>query len=175
MDRDLGGFRVAVIGAGEAGRWFARLCLQHGAKVSLEDVLPTKLRRALVELSGFGGLELASSIEDAVREADIAIDFVPDELESKLEIFSLLDRMAPPKTALLTPTDVLSIADLASCTYRRTRCFGVRGLRSGADAVQLVHGTGVDGESLQHVRALLEGLALHCDVSLDEMESALTG
>ena len=33
-----------------------------------------------------------------MREADIAVDFVPDELESKLEIFCLVDRMAPPKT-----------------------------------------------------------------------------
>ena len=28
------------------------------------------------------------SVEDAVREADLVVDFVPDELESKLEIFS---------------------------------------------------------------------------------------
>ncbi len=57
-------------------------------------------------------------MEDAVREADLAIDFVPDELESKLEIFSMIDRMAPPQTILLTPTEALSITDLASCTYR---------------------------------------------------------
>ena len=59
-----------------------------------------------------------STIEDAVREADLAIDCVPDELESKLEILWLLDRMAPPRTVLATPTTDLSIADLASCTYR---------------------------------------------------------
>ena len=43
-------------------------------------------------------------MEDAVREADVAVDFVPDELESKLEIFSMIDRMAPPKTLLCTPS-----------------------------------------------------------------------
>ena len=40
---------------------------------------------------------------------------MPDELESKLEIFSMIDRMAPPKTILCTPSEVLSITDLASC------------------------------------------------------------
>ena len=173
MDRGLGGLRVAVIGAGEAGRWFARLCLQHGVAVTLEDVLPAKLRRAMDELSGLGDLALASSIEDAVREADIAIDFVPDELESKLEIFSLLDRMAPPRTSLLTPTEVLSIADLASCTYRRTRCFGVRGLRRGDATVQLVHPSGTDPDALGGVTGLLEGLGLQCNVGVDGIESAL--
>jgi 3-hydroxybutyryl-CoA dehydrogenase len=59
-----------------------------------------------------------STIEGAVREADLVIDCVPDELESKLEILWLLDRMAPPRTVLATPTTRLSIADLANCTYR---------------------------------------------------------
>jgi 3-hydroxybutyryl-CoA dehydrogenase len=62
-----------------------------------------------------------------VRTADVAVDFVPDELESKLEIFCLVDRMAPPRTILLTPSDAMSITDLASCTYRGDRCFAVRG------------------------------------------------
>ncbi len=70
-------------------------------------------------------LDLVSTIEDAVREADLAIDCVPDELESKLEIFCLLDRMAPPRTVLATPTTQMSIADLASCTYRPDKCVAI--------------------------------------------------
>jgi len=50
---------------------------------------------------------------------------VPDELESKLEILWLLDRMAPPRTVLATPTTRLSIADLAGCTYRADRCVAI--------------------------------------------------
>ncbi len=61
-----------------------------------------------------------------MREADLVLDTVPDELESKLEILSLLDRMAPPATIFATPTETLSIADLASCTYRPAQCFGLR-------------------------------------------------
>lgn len=70
-------------------------------------------------------IEFVSSIEDAVRDADLAIDCVPDELESKLEIFCLLDRMAPPRTIFATPTTRLSIADLANCTYRPERCVAI--------------------------------------------------
>ncbi len=66
-----------------------------------------------------------STIEDAVREADLAIDCVPDELESKLEILWLLDRMSPPRTVLLTPTTRLSITDLAACTYRPEKCVAI--------------------------------------------------
>lgn len=121
--------RIAVIGAGNAGLDFTLRCVRSGFDVTLEDVMPSRLRRAeqtAASLSTPGTLHLASSVEDAVRDADLAIDFVPDELESKLEIFSMLDRMAPPHTILCTPSATLSIADLASCTYRPQLCFALR-------------------------------------------------
>ncbi|NYF80461.1 3-hydroxyacyl-CoA dehydrogenase NAD-binding domain-containing protein [Granulicella arctica] len=124
---------VAVIGAGKAGRSFALSCTAAGFHVVLEDVMPANLRQAEADFSDMrlhaapGQLQLASTVEDAVHSADIAIDFVPDELESKLEILSLLDRMAPPRTILCTPTNTISITDLASCTYRPDRILAVRG------------------------------------------------
>ena len=121
--------RLAVIGAGAAGRQFALACAAAGLMVTLEDVMPSNLRRAEAEFQSLGrDVRLAMTVEDAVEDADLAVDFVPDELESKLEIFSLLDRMAPPRTILLTPSECLSITDLASCTYRADRCIMVRGL-----------------------------------------------
>jgi 3-hydroxybutyryl-CoA dehydrogenase len=71
--------RIAVIGAGVAGRGFALACAAAGLDVVLEDVMPAKLRRAEVEYAdltrqaGTGRLELALTVEDAVREADIRI------------------------------------------------------------------------------------------------------
>lgn len=123
---------VAVIGAGTAGRAFALRCARAGFAVVLEDVMPEKLRRAQDEYADAAGLmRFAMTVEDAVADADLAVDFVPDELESKLEIFSLLDRMAPPRTVLCTPTEALSVTDLASCTYRPERCVGVAGSLDG--------------------------------------------
>ncbi len=127
---------VAVIGAGPLGRWLAAQAARSGVRVFLEDVLPSNLHHAheyirrrlsLAALDdGAGGeLRVVSTIEDAVREADLAIDCVPDELESKLEILWLLDRMAPPQTIFATPTTQLSITDLAACTYRPEKCIAI--------------------------------------------------
>ena len=85
---------------------------------------PTESARALAPEERFP-VTFVSTIEDAVREADLAIDCVPDELESKLEILWLLDRMAPPRKVLATPTTRLSIADLANCTYRPAKCVAI--------------------------------------------------
>ena len=120
--------RIAVIGAGRAGREFALACAGAGFAVVLEDVMPDKLRNAAAVFAELGrNVELVSTVEDAVRDADVAVDFVPDELESKLEIWSMIDRMAPPRTVMCTPSEVLSITDLASCTYRGDRCVMMRG------------------------------------------------
>jgi 3-hydroxybutyryl-CoA dehydrogenase len=137
---------VAIIGAGVAGRSFALACAAVGFHVVLEDVMPANLRKAeadyadLTQRGTAGRLELALTVEDAVRQADVAVDFVPDELESKLEIFSMIDRMAPPKTILCTPSYALSITDLASCVYRPERCVAVRGnlVRGGNDVAPVV-------------------------------------
>jgi 3-hydroxybutyryl-CoA dehydrogenase len=108
-------------------------------------------------------LKVALTVEDAVRGADLAVDFVPDELESKLEIFCLVDRMAPPKTILLTPSDALSITDLASCTYRGERCFAMRGSAVGGvdaegGAVRLLHPAGAGEQAVRAVRGVLVAL-----------------
>ncbi len=122
---------VAIVGAGPLGRWLASAAARAGYGVFLEDVLPVNLyharealRRALSP-EALPAVNFVSTIEDAVRDADLAIDCVPDELESKLEILWLLDRMAPPRTVFATPTTRLSIADLAACTYRADKCVGI--------------------------------------------------
>lgn len=120
---------VAIIGAGPLGRWLALATARAGCQVQLEDVMPANLHHAQEyirrEYSDAAAVAYVSTIEDAVRTADLVIDCVPDELESKLEIFCLLDRMAPPHTVIATPTTRLSIADLASCTYRADKCVGI--------------------------------------------------
>jgi len=163
--------RVALIGAGVAGRSFALACASAGFHVVLEDVMPANLRKAeadyadLTQRGTAGRLELALTVEDAVREADVAVDFVPDELESKLEIFSMIDRMAPPKTILCTPSDALSITDLASCVYRPDRCVAVRGnlLRGNAvvpPVVRLLYPAAAAESTLTAVDKFLQALGI---------------
>jgi 3-hydroxybutyryl-CoA dehydrogenase len=123
--------QVAIIGAGPLGRRLALAAARAGYQVLLEDVMPSNLHHAQEYLrqelgpAALPSVRFVSTIEEAVREADLAIDCVPDELESKLEIFCLLDRMAPPKTVLVSPMKNTSIADLASCTYRMEKCVAV--------------------------------------------------
>jgi 3-hydroxybutyryl-CoA dehydrogenase len=142
---------VAIIGAGPLGRWLALEAARAGFSVLLEDVMPSNLHHAEEALRAELGpdalpsVAFVSTIEDAVRTADLIIDCVPDELESKLEILWLLDRMAPPHSVFATPTTRLSIGDLANCTYRPEKCIAIvaeaRALSSGGNGQILLRTT----------------------------------
>ena len=179
---------VAIIGAGPLGRWLALAASRAGFRVLLEDVMPHNLHHAQEwlrrelgpEALGGGqgaGVAFVSTIEDAVREADLAIDCVPDELESKLEIFCLLDRMAPPRTVLATPSTRLSIADLASCTYRPDRCVAIAAeaasLASGESTEILLRTTSrTSAETLALLDRFWRRLGLEPSVAADPVETA---
>jgi 3-hydroxybutyryl-CoA dehydrogenase len=138
---------VAIIGAGPLGRWLALGAARAGFRVLLEDVMPGNLHHARESIrqelgpQALPAVTFASSIEDAVRDVDLVIDCVPDELESKLEILWLVDRMAPPRTVIATPSTHLSIADLASCTNRPEKCIAI-----AASPQDLTAGPGVPSD-----------------------------
>ena len=135
---------VAVIGAGIMGRGIAHVAALGGYRTILEDILPASLRKAENEIRGnldkaielgklsrpdadaaFARVEYASSVEQAAREADLVIEAVPEEMESKIEIFTLLDKICKPHTILASNTSSLSVTEIASVTYRARRILGM--------------------------------------------------
>lgn len=135
---------VSVIGAGLLGRGIAQVAALGGYRTILEDILPASLRRAgneirenldqAIELgqisrpdadAAFARVEYASSVEEAAREADLVIEAGPEEMESKIEIFTLLDKICKPHTILASNTSSLSVTEIASITYRSRRILGM--------------------------------------------------
>jgi 3-hydroxybutyryl-CoA dehydrogenase len=135
---------IVVIGAGTMGRGIAHVAALGGYRTILEDLLPNALRKAENEIRGnldkavelgkvsaanakaaFTRLEYADSVEEAARQADLVIEAVPEEMESKIEIFTLLDKICRPNTILASNTSSLSITEIASVTYRASKCLGM--------------------------------------------------
>jgi len=136
--------KVAVIGAGTMGRGIAYAAALGGYRTVLEDLLPAALRKAEDEIrtnlekgvelgkvtaadagATFTRMQFAGSVEEAAREADLVIEAIPEEMESKIEIFTLLDKICRPETILTSNTSSLSITEIASVTYRPKKCLGM--------------------------------------------------
>jgi 3-hydroxybutyryl-CoA dehydrogenase len=153
---------IAVIGAGPVGQGIAQLAARGGYRTILEDLLPNALRRAESEIriqldravdaggvtadaatAAFSRLEFAGTVEDAARQADLVIEAVPEELESKIEIFTLLDKICRPGTILASHLSSLSITEISRVTYRARNCLGMH-------FAEPVH----DGKRLEIIRGL---------------------
>jgi len=135
---------IAVIGAGTMGRGIAYAAVLAGYRTVLEDVSPAMLNEGTTFIrtmlddgvaaasvtaaqreSALANLSTARSVEDACRLADLLIETVPEEMEVKLEIFTIFDKFAKPDAILASNTSSLSITELAAITFRAENCIGM--------------------------------------------------
>jgi len=135
---------IGVIGAGTMGRGIAYAAALGGYRTVLEDVLPESLARGTAWIrealedgvrrgkvaredreAALERLVTASSVEEACRESDFLIEAVPEEMELKLELFTLFDKFAKPRAVLASNTSSLSISEMAEMTYRPELCVGM--------------------------------------------------
>ena len=160
---------ISVIGAGIMGRGIAHAAALGGYRTILEDILPASLRRAESEIrtnldkaveigkvskeeadAAYQRIEFAGSVEEAAREADLVIEAVPEEMESKIEIFTMLDKICRPETILATNTSSFSVTEIASVTYRAPKCLGMHFFNPvhKMKLLEIVKGLETDAETL---------------------------
>jgi len=135
---------IGVIGAGTMGRGIAYVAALGGYRTILEDVMPEMLAEstgwiaqafdegmkrgklaAEVASAAMSRITTSSSVEDVCREADFLIEAVPEEMELKLELYTLFDKFAKPNAVLASNTSSLSITEMAEMTYRPELCVGM--------------------------------------------------
>ncbi len=136
---------IAVIGAGTMGRGIAYAAAFGGFNTVLEDVSRHVLEQGLgwirqsfeegvvrgkVEASvrdeALSLITTASTVVEAIRDADLIIEAVPEELEMKLELFTIFDRFGKAGAIFASNTSSLSITDFTDITVSRDRCIGMR-------------------------------------------------
>ncbi len=144
-----------------AGREIACTAVTGGYRTVIEDVSPEMVEEAMAYVletlqkavargemtqdqmdAAIARLSTARTVEDACRQADMLIEAGPEELESKLEIFTLFDRFAKPGAILACTSSSVSITDLADITFRGENCVGMHfaGGTARPDSVKITRG-----------------------------------
>ena len=123
---------ISVIGAGTMGNGIAHVFAQSGFKVSLVDVNPSQLQRALDTINKNLDRQLIKGTitEDQKKSTltniavySIVAEGVKDAL--KLSIFEQMDTYAPAGCILATNTSSISITKIASVTKRPGMVIGM--------------------------------------------------
>jgi len=135
---------IAVIGAGTMGRGIAYAAALGGYRTVLEDVSRGVVEQAIAWIknafdegvarekvspsdrdAAMARISTAHVVDEAIRDADLIIEAVPEELEMKLELFTIFDKFAKPGAIFASNTSSLSISDFSDVTVNRDRCIGM--------------------------------------------------
>ena len=135
---------MAVLGTGTMGSGIAQVCAQAGWTTRLFDAQPAALDRGVARVTEFWDKGIAkgkttpqqkaqwsallhpiSDLRSAVRDADLVIEAVPEEMRLKQKVFADVDALAPGHALLATNTSSLSVAEIAKATHRPHRVLGM--------------------------------------------------
>ncbi len=138
------GANVAVIGAGTMGNGIAHVFAQRGYKVTLIDVSPDQLEKAVATIgknldrmvakeiirkelkeSALKNISTSTSIAEGVKDTSLVVEAATENLDLKLKIFRQMDEYAPAGCVLSTNTSSISIARMAAVTSRPELVIGM--------------------------------------------------
>ena len=135
---------LSVLGAGLMGRGIAYVAAVGGYTTRLQDPSKAALEKATADfdaslekgvavgkvsdadaVAARGRFTLGTSFDDAVRDTDLVIEAVPEDIQMKVELFGRLDKAAPAHAILATNTSSLSVTEMAAATSRPAQVVGL--------------------------------------------------
>ena len=133
---------VAVIGAGTMGAGIARLFADGGASVRLMSRRESSLAAARERL-GASAIGLTTSLDEALRGANLVVETIVEAPEPKREVLARAEELAAGDAILTTNTSSLPLAALADALGEPERFAGLHFLNP-PELVELVEVVGAE-------------------------------
>jgi len=171
--------KIAVIGSGTMGNGIAHVFAQYGHKVSLIDISPEALQKAMASIEknlsrqaekgsitqeiktrALANIATSSDMSKGVAGAGLVVEAATENAELKLKIFQQLDGYADPEAILASNTSSISITRIASVTRRPEKVIGMHFMNPVPlmKLVEVIRGYSTDDEVTKKVMALSESL-----------------
>lgn len=134
--------KIAVLGAGDMGHGIAEVSAIAGYEVWMRDIKQEfvdrgmeRIKQSLVKLQEKGKIENVEQVlarihptvdlAEAVKDADLIIEAVPEVFEIKTQVFAECDKLAKPECIFASNTSTMRITDLAKATKREDKFIGL--------------------------------------------------
>lgn len=169
--------QIAVIGTGTMGRGIAYLAAVAGydtvihdadaaaldaARASVESSLRKQTEKGKITADAAAAamerLHTAADLEPAVRQADLIIEAVPEDLDLKKNIFGQADLFCDEESILASNTSSMSITELSGAVERRDRFVGMHFFNPphAMKLIEIVRGERTSDDTVAQVRAVAE-------------------
>uniref|UniRef100_A0A3Q0SUT9 Hydroxyacyl-CoA dehydrogenase n=1 Tax=Amphilophus citrinellus TaxID=61819 RepID=A0A3Q0SUT9_AMPCI len=169
---------VTIIGGGQMGAGIAQVAASTGHSVTLVDTSDDILKKSIKTIEGslkrvvkkkfadkpeageefikkvVQNVSTSTDVESAVQSSDLVVEAIVENLKIKQDLFSRLDKLAPPHTIFASNTSSLSISDIASSTSRQDR-FGGLHFFNPVPMMKLVEVIGTPATSQETLDSLL--------------------
>jgi len=173
--------KVAVIGTGTLGTQIAILTACYNYEVFVWDIDEGSFNSGMQKLkasmktagkkSAFptedvdkvaNTVTFCKELEEALRDADLVIEAVPEDLELKRQTFERIDALAPRDAILATNSSSLPISKIESATNRPEQCLNTHFYYPaiGHNMVDIMGGTKTTPEVIETAKAWVRSLGL---------------
>jgi len=179
--------RVGVVGAGQMGNGIAHVCALAGLPVTLLDVSPEQLQKAVATMGRNmdrqvnrhlitaddkdAALARVNATTDyaAFGDADLVIEAATEKEEIKRSVFKTLTPHLKPSCLLATNTSSISITRLGATTDRPEKFIGMHFMNPVPvmKLVEIIRGIATDEPTFQSVQALAARLGKTTAVAED--------
>jgi enoyl-CoA hydratase/3-hydroxyacyl-CoA dehydrogenase len=136
--------KITVLGSGVMGHGIAQVSAMAGYTVTLRDIEQSFLDKAMEKIKWslskmvekqklsqadadkiFARITPIVDLKTALRDADLLIEAVPEDMNLKKKVYAEIDSNAEEKTLYASNTSTLPITDMASLTSRPDRFIGL--------------------------------------------------
>jgi 3-hydroxybutyryl-CoA dehydrogenase len=135
---------IAIVGTGILGSQIAMLAVNSGYKVKIfdprTDAFEKTFNKIRADLNNKGitpfipwdqweacysGVRQVTGMAEAVRDADLVIEAVPENVEIKNRVFKELGEQAPPGAILATNSSSIPVSKLEASSGRPEKCLNI--------------------------------------------------
>jgi enoyl-CoA hydratase/3-hydroxyacyl-CoA dehydrogenase len=136
--------KVTVLGSGIMGHGIAQISAMAGYNVTLRDVAQSFLNNAMDKIKWslsklvekqkltqtdadkvFSRITPIVDLQQALKDADLLIEAVPEDISLKKQVYTEVDKYADSKTVYASNTSTLPITEMAALTLRPQQFVGL--------------------------------------------------
>src|SRR5271168_4187934 len=135
--------KVGVVGCGLMGAGIAQVSAAAGFTTVVREVAPELVEKGLkgieknlarlvekgtITAAASGeirGLLTGTTVIDDLKDCDLIVEAIIEQLPAKRELFATLDKICPPSTIFASNTSSLTITEIAASTKRPQRFVGL--------------------------------------------------